>query len=131
MANDDVVSGKVVWGYTVPLGSDGKRMWPAAVKQIALRKLAEGATTRNVAAEIGVTDALIYKWVKAGRDRASTPRFVELLPPKSVGDVPDKPHRDGGQTGCVVRIGGTEVTIPPGFPAGDLAGILRAVRETA
>lgn len=38
MANDDVVSERVVWGYTVPLGWDGKRMWPAAVKQIALRK---------------------------------------------------------------------------------------------
>lgn len=59
MANDDVVSERVVWGYTVPLGSDGKRMWPAAVKQIALRKLAEGATARIVGAEIGVTDALI------------------------------------------------------------------------
>lgn len=131
MADDDVVSEKVVWGYPIPVGSDGKRMWPAAVKQIALRKVADGATARSVAAEIGITDALFYKWAKAGRDRASTPQFVELLPPEPASDVPERPSRDGGQIGCVVRIGGTEVMIPPGFPAGDLAGILRAVRETA
>jgi len=84
MANDDVVSETVVWGCTVPLGSDGKRMWPAAVKQIALLKLAEGATARNAAAEIGITDAMIYGqdplFIRSQHDSGSARRLIYEQP---------------------------------------------------
>lgn len=104
---------------------------------MAVRKIAEGVKARAVAREIGITDGLIHKWMKSLQDHDGAPDFVELLPPEEVAETPaaqpSVPQPSPAQPPaspppCVIRLGLAEVVVPPGFPVGDLTGILSAVK---
>lgn len=126
-----------VWGIAVAVNSRGARVWPAAVKEMAVRKITKGVKARAVAREIGITDGLIHKWMKSFKDQDGAPDFVELLPPEEVAETPaahpSVPQPATAQPlaappACVIRLGLAEVVVPPGFPTRDLTGILSAVK---
>lgn len=118
-----------VWGVQVVLNARGTRIWPDQVKAMAVRKVADGAKASEVAREIGVTMSLMYKWLNAAKKKPLAPQFIQVLPPATEGKATAEPGQVSAPPACVVRLGQAEVTVPPGFPAAELVGILRAVKS--
>jgi transposase-like protein len=129
MLDEGAAGGLEVWGIPVAVSVTGMRLWPDEVKAIAVRKVAAGVKVSDIAQETGVRPSLIHKWVRATTEDGA-PRFIELLPPHSEPQTPQVAASNAsGRAECIVRLGGVEVAILPGFPADELTGILRAVRS--
>ncbi|RJE84587.1 hypothetical protein [Paracoccus onubensis] len=61
------------FGFTVPISSTGRRIWPTGFKKFIIEKLDAGElTVQQVEQEGQVTRSLIYKWqAKSGADEAA------------------------------------------------------------
>jgi hypothetical protein len=127
MLDDGADGGLVVWGIPVPVNANGVRIWPEEVKAIAVRKAEAGSKVAEIARDAGVNASLVYKWLRAPKSPGIPPQFVEVTPPADAGKYSATPPRTPGGE-CVVRFCGAEVAIPPGFPADELTGIMRAVK---
>ncbi len=126
MLDAEAKNGQEVWGFKVAVNGKGARVWPEELKRVAVRKVADGAKAIDVAKELGVTAGLFHKWLKAAKDESSAIDFVELLPPTKT--VTKTAEMRPTAHGCVIRLGQAELVVPPGFPANDLSGILRAIK---
>lgn len=127
MLDDGADGGLEVWGIPVPMNANGVRIWPEAVKAIAVRKAEAGSKVAEIARDAGVNTSLVYKWLRASKSEAFTPQFVEVAAPADAGKCSAASLRPGGGE-CVVRFRGAEVAVPPGFPAGELTGIMLALK---
>lgn len=122
-----------VWGFTVPIMNGGRRRWPRALRAMAVEKVADGAGIREIAEEIGAHKSLVALWVKNAQSESSVPAFFEVVPPTAL----HPSHRQSRAVAseddpapCRIRIGDTDIAIPPGYPADHLAEVLRAVRAS-
>ena len=121
------------WGFAVPTRSGGRRQWPAALRAMAVARIAAGAGIREISAEIGANKSLVAIWVKNAQRKDSAPAFFEVVPPTEV--KPDRKQstavapEDATPT-CRISIGDANIAIPPGYPADHLAEVLRAVRAS-
>lgn len=125
-----------VWSIEVPIRDNGRKNWPLELRAMAVRRIADGAGIREIAEEIGANKSLVSTSVKKADGDAvqGAPAFVELLPPdepsrKKVA-VKDKAALPSERRSYHIRIGDTDIAIPPDFPADNLIGILRAVRAS-
>lgn len=122
----------VVWGFPVPTKSNGRKMWPREIKEMAAAKFAAGHTVAAIAREVMANESLVGKWVRQPRhDEATgdgTPRISEVT---GVVDAEDNIPSSAitGQS-CELQIGDVRLTVTPGYPGAHLAEILRAVRAS-
>ncbi len=101
-----------VWGINVPISPKGRRRWPETVREMAVKRVMDGAKIIDVAKETGANKSLVAKWVNDAADRKSAP------------------SQYAGQHTCQIQFGDTGVTVPSGYPATHLAEILQAVRAS-
>lgn len=132
MLDEGATGGLEVWGIPVAVTATGMRLWPAEVKAIAARKAAAGVKVSDIAQEAGARSSLVRKWLRAATEDGG-PRFIELMPPQMEPQPEPRASQAAagnarGRAECIVRLGGAEVAVPPGFPGDELVGILRAVR---
>lgn len=122
-----------VWGFAVQTRSSGRRHWPDKLRGMAADRIKAGQGIREIAEEIGANKALVAHWVKKAQCKVPRPAFFEVVPPTKVKasakqattiTAPDE------VTACGIRIGDTDVAIPPDYPADHLEAILRAVRAS-
>ena len=73
-----------VWGFAVPTRSGGRRQWPAALRAMAVERIAAGEGIREIAEEIGANKSLVAIWVKNAQRKDSAPAFFEVVPPTEV-----------------------------------------------
>lgn len=113
MLDGGALNSQEVWGIHVGVTAKGARAWPDEIKEMAVRKVAEGAMASAVAEEFGITAGLFYKWLRAAREHGSSVDFVELLPPAK---APEKTvEKQPVSHACVIRLCQTELTVPSGF----------------
>lgn len=122
----------VVWGLQVPTRSNGRKMWPKQIKEMAAEKFAAGQTVAALAREIMANESLVGKWVREPRQdeatAAGTPRISEIIGIiDAVDNIPSSAIM--GQS-CELRIDDVRLTITPGYPGAHLTEILRAVRAS-
>lgn len=122
----------VVWGFPAPTKSNGRKMWPKQIKEMAAAKFAAGHTVAAIAREVMANESLVGKWVREPRREEttgdSTPRISEVIGVVDAEDnVPSSAIR--GQS-CELQIGDVRLTVTPGYPGTHLAEILRAVRAS-
>ena len=82
----------VVWGFPVPTKSNGRKMWPREITEMAATKFAAGHTVAAIARDVMANGPLVGKWVRQPRSDGakgnSTPRISEVV---AVVDVEDGP----------------------------------------
>ena len=127
MSNAEVFE---VWGITVPISPKGRRRWPETIREMAVKRVMDGAKIVNVAKETGANKSLVAKWVNDSADRKSAPNFVELIEQNANQDTKWSPAQFAEQLTCQIQLGDTGVSVPSGYPANHLAEILQAVRAS-
>lgn len=119
----------VVWGFPVPTKSNGRKMWPKQIKEMAAAKFAAGHTVAAIAREVMANESLVGKWVREPRREEatgdSTPRISEVVGIVDAEDIAPSPAIRGQS--CELQIGDVRLTVTPGYPGAHLAEILRAV----
>ena len=124
---------EMVWGFAVQTRSGGRRKWPAALRAMAVERIAAGEGIREIAEEIGANKSLVAVWVKNVRPEDPVPAFFEVVPPSL-----EKPCRtepvtlapENAAPSCRISIGDDDIAMPPVYPADHLAEVLRAVRAS-
>lgn len=118
-----------VFGYSIPDGKDGRRMWPTKFKREMAKQMISGKlTVGDVQKTCRVSDKTAYRWksdfqtpTKKTAKRKDRPAFVELqvdetksVEPNSLGHI-------------TLKRGATELTFPTGYPVKQLALLIRAL----
>lgn len=123
---EDTAEGTVkVWGFHIPMKSDGRRSWPDEIRAMAIERIAAGAKISDIVAETGAHKSLVAKWVRTAKPSAlpsdAMPAFIELVPSSRTSAASESNastvSRAGGSLGaatCRIRIGGADVEIPAG-----------------
>lgn len=117
-----------VWGINVPISPKGRRRWPQALRDMAVKRVTDGAKIIDISKEIRANKSLVAKWVNDSADRNSAPNFVELVNSNINQDTRCPDPQFAGQLNCQIQFGDTGITVPPGYPAAHLAEILQAIR---
>lgn len=122
----------VVWGFPVPTKSNGRKMWPREIKEMAAVKFAAGHTVAAIARDVMANESLVGKWVRQPRSDEppgeGTPRISEIVGIVDAED--DIPSSTVRGTSCELQIGDVRLIISPGYPCAHLTEILRAVRAS-
>lgn len=118
-----------VFGYSIPVGKDGRRMWPTKFKREMVKQMMSGKlTVGDVQKTCRVSDKTAYRWKsdfqtprkKAAKRRAQS-AFVEVQVDETK-PVELKPH------GHITRKrGATELMLPTDYPIKHLVHLIRAL----
>lgn len=122
----------VVWGFPVPTKSNGRKMWPREIKEMAAAKFAAGHTVAAIARDVLANESLVGKWVRQPQSDEATgngsPRISEVVGVVDAeGGIPSSAIMGAS---CELQIGDVRLTISPGYPGAHLTEILRAVRAS-
>ena len=117
-----------VWGINVPISPKGRRKWPQAIRDMAVKRVIDGAKIIDISKEIRANKSLVAKWVNDSADRNSAPNFVELVNNDMNQDTRWPDSQCSGQLKCQIQFGDIGITVLPGYPATHLAEILQAIR---
>lgn len=119
----------VIWGIPVPTKSNGRKMWPTEIKTMAAEQVAAGKTVAEIARETTANESLVGKWVRDHRGGKTKQRHPSITEVVAVSEF-EEPVRASSVATCEIQLGDVRVTIGPGYPAGHLSEILRAVRAS-
>ena len=86
LSSDQKIEGVFeAFGYSIPVGKDGRRMWPRKFKQEMGKRMKAGTLSVNdVMRECHISDKLVYSWRKQFADGkhssplAKHPKFSEV-----------------------------------------------------
>lgn len=119
-----------VWGINIPISPKGRRKWPQEIRDMAVKRVTDGAKIIDISKEIGANKSLVAKWVNDSADRNSAPNFVELVNNNMNQDTGWPDPQYAGQLNCQIQLGDTGITVPSGYPAAHLAEIIQAIRAS-
>lgn len=124
-----------VWGINVPISPKGRRKWPQAIRDMAVKRVIDGAKIIDISKETGANKSLVAKWVndsaeRNSAERNSAPNFVELVNNNMKQNTRWPDSQYAGQLNCQIQFGDTGITVPPGYPAAHLAEIIQAIRAS-
>ncbi|GFE49048.1 hypothetical protein So717_08010 [Roseobacter cerasinus] len=118
-----------VFGYSIPIGKDGRRMWPTKFKREMAKQMMSGKlTVGDVQKTCRVSDKTAYRWksdfqtpTKKAAKRKDRPAFVEV----QVNEAKPVDPISHGQ--IKLKRGATELTLPTDYPVKQLALLIRAL----
>ncbi|MEP5623262.1 MAG: transposase [Hyphomicrobiales bacterium] len=119
------------FGYSVPVGKDGRRMWPTKFKREMARQMNSGKLTiGDVRKSCQVSDKTVYKWrqefgkgdnKKSPSNKSTEQAFSEI----KVMDDPTKSLTATDQ--ITLKRGGVELQCPFNYPVHQLAQLIRSI----
>lgn len=119
------------FGYSIPVGKDGRRLWPTKFKREMARRMKSGTlSVTDVQKTCQVSDQTAYAWRKGSKQKnlakrqkksqESSPVFAKI---KVQNDVPieqvEAPH-------IVFKRAGCELLLPSTYPVAGLVELIRA-----
>jgi len=112
-----------VYGYSIPVGKDGRRMWPKAFKQEMASRMKSGTLSVNeIKRKCQISEQTAYRWRKAAKSKATgqiNPRFTEV----TVDDIPEPTSNQDDHIEIVWR--GVELKIGTSYPVQKLAALIQ------
>lgn len=115
-----------VFGYSIPVGKDGRRMWPTKFKREMAKQMMSGKlTVGDVQKTCRVSDKTAYRWKsdfqtptkKAAKRRAQS-AFVERQVDETKA-ADQNPHRQ-----ITLKRGSTELMLPTDYPIKHLVHLI-------
>ncbi|MHA3916795.1 transposase [Halovulum sp. GXIMD14793] len=118
------------FGYSIPVGKDGRRLWPTKFKREMAQRMRSGTLSiGDVQKTCQISDKTAYAWRKGPKQRNSAKRqkvqerapvFAEI---KVQHDVPVKQTE---MSHIVFKRAGCELLLPSDYPVAGLVGLIRA-----
>lgn len=120
-----------VFGFTIPVVSGGRRMWPPRFKQFITEKMDSGdLTVQQVSKTCRVSKSLVYQWRMQARGKPVTASDwrAEAFAQVVVEDAPPDRAATAPSAG-VISISGltTRIELPADYPVADLVKIVQAL----
>ena len=119
------------YGYSIPVGKDGRRLWTRRFKDEMGQKMKSGRlSVGEVAKTCGVKHETASRWKKASEKKALGPQST--LKPKSKPSFAEIKVSSREQTipatseNIIFKRGSCEVLFPATYPLGKLATLIRA-----
>jgi transposase-like protein len=118
------------FGYSIPVGKDGRRLWPTKFKRAMGQRMRSGELSiGEVQKTCQVSNKTAYSWRKGGsrkslhkpkKTQEPAPAFAEVKVQRDeLVAPPVTPH-------IVFKRAGCEVLLPPNFPIDQLAQLISA-----
>lgn len=118
------------FGYSIPIGKDGRRLWPTKFKRAMGQRMRSGElSVGDVQKACQISDKTAYSWRKGGSQKSSHKPQTAQQPTTSFAEIKvetDKPAQPSETNQMVFRRAGCEVLLPPGFPIDQLVQLIRA-----
>lgn len=118
------------FGYSIPVGKDGRRLWPTKFKRGMGQRMRSGELSiGEVQRTCQVSNKTAYSWRKGGsrkspykpkRTQEPAPAFAEIKVQR------DEPFALTLTSQIVFKRAGCEVLLPPNFPIDQLAQLIGA-----
>ncbi|WP_299734800.1 hypothetical protein [uncultured Roseobacter sp.] len=118
------------FGYSIPVGKDGRRLWPTKFKRAMGQRMRSGELSiGEVQQTCQVSNKTAYSWRKGGsrkpshkpkRTQEPAPAFAEIKVQRDEPVVPPAP------TKIVFKRAGCEVLLPTNYPINQLVQLIRA-----
>ncbi len=118
------------FGYSIPVGRDGRRLWPTKIKREMAHRMRSGTLSiGDVQKTCQISNKIAYAWrtrpkhknsAKRQKVREPVPVFAEL---KVQHDVPVEQTETAH---IVFKRAGCELLLPSTYPIADLVGLIRA-----
>ena len=118
------------FGYSIPVGKDGRRLWPTKFKRAMGQRMRSGELSiGEVQKTCQVSNKTAYSWRKGGSRKSS--HKPKKTPESDLGFAEIKVQRDELVTSpeapqIVFRRAGCEVLLPFNYPIDQLAQLIRA-----
>lgn len=118
------------FGYSIPIGKDGRRIWPTKFKRAMGQRMRSGElSVGDVLKACQISDKTAYSWRKGGSRQSSHKPQEAKHPTTSFAAIKvesDKPVPPSQTNQMVFKRAGCEVLLPPDFPIDQLVQLIRA-----
>ncbi|WP_415921992.1 hypothetical protein [Tateyamaria sp. SN6-1] len=118
------------FGYSIPIGKDGRRLWPTKFKRALGQRMRSGELPiSDVQKTCQISDKTAYSWRKGGSRKSSHKPQKAQQPATSFAEIkvePSKPALPPQTHQIVFRRAGCEVLLPPSYPIDQLVQLIRA-----
>lgn len=118
------------FGYSIPVGKDGRRLWPTKFKhEMAQRMRAGTLSIGDVQKTCQISDKTAYKWRKGPKQKnlAKRQKVQEPVPVFAEIEVQqDKPVEQAKTSHIIFKRAGCELLLPLTYPVGSLVALIRA-----
>lgn len=118
------------YGYSIPVGKDGRRLWPTKFKRAMGQRMRSGELSiGEVQKTCQVSNKTAYSWRKGGSRKSPHKPKKTQQPPPAFAEI--KVERAGPAappptSQIVFRRAGCEVLLPSNFPIDQLAQLISA-----
>lgn len=123
------------FGYSIPVGKDGRRLWPTKFKRAMGQRMRSGELSiSEVQKTCQVSNKTAYSWRKVGSKKSSHKPKKTREPDPAFAEI--KVQRDERVTSpeapqIVFRRAGCEVLLPSKYPIDQLAQLIRAFESSS
>ena len=115
------------FGYSIPIGKDGRRLWPTKFKRAMGQRMRSGELSINdVQKTCQISDKTAYSWRKGGSRKPSQKSQQPAALFAEVKVERDKPASPLQTPQIVFKRAGCEVLLPTNYPVDQLAQLIRA-----
>jgi len=119
------------FGYSIPVGKDGRRMWPTKFKREMAQQMNSGKLAmRDVQRTCRVSENTAYKWKKRFGDNGTRkPPVIEPIDQafSEIKVVDDQPENQLPPQPIILKHRGCELLIPRNYPVAQLAQLVQAL----
>lgn len=118
------------FGYSIPIGKDGRRLWPTKFKRAMGQRMRSGELSiGDVQKTCQISDKTAYSWRKGGSRKPShKPQKAQQLA-ASFAEIKverDQPVSPAQTPQIVFKRAGCEVLLPTNYPLDQLVQLIRA-----
>lgn len=123
------------FGYSIPVGKDGRRLWPTPFKREVGRRMRAGKlSVDDVQKTCQISDKTAYKWRKGSSRKPSNPEkkfeqpapvFAEIKVERDEPVTPSQPSR------IVFKRAGCELLLPTDYPIDRLVQLISAFESNS
>lgn len=118
------------FGYSIPVGKDGRRLWPTKFKREMGRRMRSGTLSiGDVQKKCEISNKMAYMWRKGPKQKTSAKRSKVQEPAPVFAEIKVELDEPSGQTGTshiVFKRAGCELLLPSTYPVDRLVGLIRA-----
>ncbi|MEP5758782.1 MAG: hypothetical protein ABJ327_05600 [Litoreibacter sp.] len=118
------------FGYSIPVGKDGRRLWPTKFKREMGRRMRSGTLSiGDVQKTCQISDKTAYAWPKAPKQKASAKRQKAHEPAPVFAEIKVQHDEPTGQTEMphiIFKRAGCEVLLPSTYPVERLVSLICA-----
>ncbi|MEP4194446.1 MAG: hypothetical protein ABJL99_02305 [Aliishimia sp.] len=118
------------FGYSIPVGKDGRRLWPEKFKREMAKRMRSGTLSiGDVQKTCQISDKTAYAWRKGPKQKKSAKRQTVQDSVPVFAEIKlqhDEPVKQAATSHIIFKRAGCELLLPSTYPVDGLISLIRA-----